>query len=241
VTREVADIVLTDDNFATIVEAIREGRAIYENIRKTLVYRLAGNACELMVMFAATLVGLPLPLLPLQLLWINLMTDSLPALAVVMDPARSELLEEPPRRPDEPMLGKTQWRTILLVGMLEAVVVLGVFLWAEPAENLERARSLAFSTLIFAELLRAFAARSATRIFWEVGAFTNKVLLGVVTVFVLLQIGLYEIPAVRHLFALAPLSRWELVLAFALGLIPVTVLEVAKLLRRWIHSRGVKA
>jgi Ca2+-transporting ATPase len=125
--------------------------------------------------------------------------------------------------------------------MLEAVVVLGVFLWAEPAENLERARSLAFSTLIFAELLRAFAARSATRIFWEVGAFTNKVLLGVVTVFVLLQIGLYEIPAVRHLFALAPLSRWELVLAFALGLIPVTVLEVAKLLRRWIHSRGVKA
>jgi len=235
VTREVADIVLTDDNFATIVEAIREGRAIYENIRKTLVYRLAGNACELMVMFAATLVGLPLPLLPLQLLWINLMTDSLPALAVVMDPARSELLKDPPRSPSEPMLGKPQWRTILLVGTLEAAVVLGVFLWADPSANLERARSLAFSTLVFAELLRSFAARSPTLIFWEVGAFTNKVLLGVITVFVLLQVGLYEIPAVRELFGLAPLGREEWALVLALGLIPVTALEMAKLMRRWLH------
>jgi Ca2+-transporting ATPase len=240
VTREVADIVLTDDNFATIVEAIREGRAIYENIRKTMVYRLGGNACELMVMFAAALVGLPLPLLPLQLLWVNLMTDSLPALAVVMDPARSELLDEPPRRPDEPMLGWPQWRTILLVGVLEAAVVLGVFLWADPAKNLELARSLAFSTLVFAELLRSFAARSPTRIFWEVGAFTNKVLLGVIIVFVLIQVMLYEIPAVRELFALVPLRREELALVLVLGLIPVTVLELAKLVRRWLHFRVVR-
>jgi Ca2+-transporting ATPase len=237
VTREVADIILTDDNYATIVEAIREGRAIYENIRKTLVYRLAGNACELMVMFAATLVGLPLPLLPLQLLWVNLMTDSLPALAVVMDPARTELLHEPPRRPDDPMLGRPQWRTILLVGALEAAVVLGVFLWANPEEQLERARSLAFSTLVFAELLRSFAARSPTRIFWEVGAFTNKVLLGVITLSVVLQGALFHVPAARELFALTPLRWEELALAFALGLIPVTVLEMAKLMRRWLHLR----
>jgi P-type Ca2+ transporter type 2C len=233
VTREAADIVLTDDNFATIVAAIREGRAIYENIRKTLVYLLVGNVGELLVMFAALLMGQPLPLVPLQLLWINLMTDSLPALALVMDPARQELLEDPPRRPEEPMLGGAQWRTILVAGAFEAAVVLGVFLWADPAEHLERARSLAFSTLVFAELLRSFAARSSTRIFWEVGAFTNRVLLAVIIVSVLLQGALYESSAVRALFELVALRPDELLLVFALGLIPVTVLEVSKLVRRW--------
>ncbi|MFL5344111.1 MAG: cation-translocating P-type ATPase [Hyalangium sp.] len=237
VTREAADIVLTDDNFATIIAAIREGRAIYENIRKTLVYLLVGNVGELLVMFIASLVGLPLPLVPLQLLWINLVTDSLPALALVMDPARAELLEDPPRRPDEPMLGAAQWRTILVVGLIEASVVLGVFLWANPSVYLERARALAFSTLIFAELMRSFAARSSTRLFWEVGAFTNRVLLGVITVSVLLQGALYLFPAVRGLFELAPLGWLDLALVFALGLIPVTALELAKLLRRWFRSR----
>ncbi len=105
------------------------------------MYLLAGNAGELVVMLAASLVGLPLPLLPLQLLWINLVTDGLPALALVMDPARSELLSRPPRRPDEPMLGRPQWRHILLVGSLEAAVVLGVFVWADPGQQLERARA----------------------------------------------------------------------------------------------------
>jgi len=237
VTREAADIVLTDDNFATIIAAIREGRAIYENIRKTLVYLLVGNIGELLVMFTAVLLGMPLPLVPLQLLWINLMTDSLPALALVMDPARSELLEDPPRRPEEPMLGRAQWRTIFVTGALEAAVVFGVFLWADPVEHLERARSLAFSTLVFAELLRSFAARSPTRIFWEVGAFTNRVLLGVIIASILIQGALYQIPAVRTLFELVPLRWEELVLVFSLGLIPVTALELAKLIRRWLHSR----
>lgn len=232
VTREAADLVLTDDNFATIITAIREGRAIYENIRKTLVYLLVGNVGELTLMLAASLVGLPLPLVPLQLLWINLVTDSLPALALVMDPARSELLARPPRRPDEPMLGPGQWRYILMVGTLEALMVLGVFIWADPARDVDHARALAFSTLVFAELLRAFAARSTTRLFWEVGPLTNRLLLGIVVFSVGLQGVLYELPAARELFGLGALRLWELGLAFALGLIPVTVLELSKLLRR---------
>ncbi|MGZ3459290.1 MAG: HAD-IC family P-type ATPase, partial [Archangium sp.] len=232
VTREAADLVLTDDNFATIVVAIREGRAIYENIRKTLVYLLVGNVGELAVMLVASLVGLPLPLVPLQLLWINLVTDSLPALALVMDPPHEELLSRPPRRPDEPMLGRPQWRHILLVGALEASVVLGSFIWADPAQHVERARALAFFTLVFAELFRAFAARSGSRLFWEVGPLTNRVLLGVILFSTGLQVGLYRLSATRRLFELEALHPWELGLAFALGLIPVTVLEVSKLLRR---------
>jgi Ca2+-transporting ATPase len=235
VTREAADLVLTDDNFATIITAIREGRAIYENIRKTLVYLLVGNVGELVVMLAASLVGLPLPLVPLQLLWVNLVTDSLPALALVMDPARSELLARPPRRPDEPMLGRPQWRHILLVGSLEAAVVLGAFLWADPGLHLERARAMAFSTLVFAELLRSFAARSPTRLFWEVGPLTNRVLVGVILFSAGLQLALYELPSARALFGLGELHLWELGLAFALGLIPVTVLELSKLLFRTRH------
>ncbi|MCY1082831.1 cation-translocating P-type ATPase [Archangium lansingense] len=232
VTREAADLVLTDDNFATIITAIHEGRAIYENIRKTLVYLLVGNVGELTLMLAASLVGLPMPLVPLQLLWINLVTDSLPALALVMDPARSELLARPPRRPDEPMLGPAQWRYILMVGTLEALLVLGVFIWADPAHDVDRARALAFSTLVFAELLRAFAARSATRIFWEVGPLTNRLLLGIVIFSVGLQVVLYELPAARGLFGLGALHPRELGLAFALGLLPVTLLEMTKLVRR---------
>ncbi|WPB77828.1 cation-translocating P-type ATPase [Archangium violaceum] len=240
VTREAADLVLTDDNFATIITAIREGRAIYENIRKTLVYLLVGNVGELTLMLAASLVGLPLPLVPLQLLWINLVTDSLPALALVMDPARSELLARPPRKPDEPMLGHAQWRYILMVGMLEALLVLGVFIWADPARDLERARALAFCTLVFAELLRAFAARSSTRLYWEVGPLTNKPLLGIVVFSVVLQGVLYLLPPARELFGLGAMHPWELGLAFALGFLPVTVLEMSKRVRRRkaLHSQS---
>src|SRR6185369_5397352 len=106
VTREVSDIVLADDNFASIVAAIREGRGIFDNIRKALVYLLAGNAAELAVMLIASLAGLPLPLLPLQLLWVNLVTDGLPALALVIDPPDSDVMAQPPRPPVEPILGR---------------------------------------------------------------------------------------------------------------------------------------
>lgn len=173
VSREASDMVLTDDNFASIVAAVREGRGIFDNIRKTLVYLLAGNASELAVMFGAALLGLPLPLLPLHLLWINLVTDGLPALALVTDPVDADAMKRPPRRPEEPMLARAQWTRICATGLLEAMITLAVFAWALRARDLTEARNLAFSTLVFGELLRAFAARSPDRLFWEVGAFTN--------------------------------------------------------------------
>ena len=160
VTREASDMVLTDDNFATIVAAVEEGRGIYDNIRKTLVYLLAGNAGELLLMLTASLLGLPLPLLPLHLLWINLVTDGLPALALVMDPPVPGVLDRPPRSAAEPMLGRFEWTRVLWVGALEASLVLTVFLAKLGEGDVARARSLAFSTLVFCELFRAFAARS---------------------------------------------------------------------------------
>jgi P-type Ca2+ transporter type 2C len=140
VTREASDMVLADDNFASIVAAIREGRGIFDNIRKTLVYLLSGNTAELTVMLVAALAALPLPLLPLHLLWINVVTDGLPALALVVDPAEDDVLQRPPRHPDEPMLGRAEWRFILTTGLLQAAATLGVFVWALNARDLSEAR-----------------------------------------------------------------------------------------------------
>src|SRR6185295_3014703 len=140
VTREASGMVLTDDNFASIIAAVKEGRGIFDNIRKTLVYLLAGNTGELAVMLAAAVAGLPLPLLPMHLLWINIVTDGLPALALVMDPTDRDVLERVPRDPREPMLGRAQWHVILLIGAFEGSAVLGVFAWGLQAGTLLEAR-----------------------------------------------------------------------------------------------------
>jgi Ca2+-transporting ATPase len=232
VTREASDMILTDDNFASIVAAVQEGRGIYDNIQKTLVYLLAGNAGELILMLGAAVSGLPLPLVPLQLLWINLVTDGLPALALVADPISEDLLRRRPREPDEPMLGRPQWTAVIVTGLLQAVVTISVFAWALRSRDLGEARNLAFSVIVFSELFRAFAARSTTHLFWEVGAFTNLRLLGVVLVSGVLQQGLHHIPLAQGLLGTGPLSAADGALAVALGLIPVSVLECSKLVRR---------
>jgi P-type Ca2+ transporter type 2C len=233
VTREASDMVLADDNFASIVAAIREGRGIFDNIRKTLVYLLSGNTGELTVMLVAALGGLPLPLLPLHLLWINVVTDGLPALALVVDPAEDDVLQRPPRHPDEPMLGRAEWRFIITTGLLQAAATLGVFVWALNARDVSEARNLAFSVLVFGELFRAFAARSTNRVFWEVGAFTNVRLLAVVVFSALMQLGIHHIPAAQAVFEIGPLSAADCLLTLLVASGPVTVIEVGKLVRRW--------
>ena len=235
VTREAADMVLTDDNYASIVAAVEEGRGIYQNVRKTLVYLLAGNAAELLVMLGAALIGWPLPLLPLHLLWINLATDGFPALALVMDPAPRDALAHPPRRRDEPILGRPEWTRIAAIGLLEGAVVLATFGWVLRDQGLAAARTVAFTTLVFSEVLRALAARSPTRLFWEVGPFTNIKLLVVVAGSILLQIALLQVPATRELFGLADATPATWGVALALGMIPVSVAELSKLVWRLVR------
>ena len=232
VTREASDMVLSDDNFATIVAAVREGRGIYDNIRKTLVYLLAGNTGELLVMLGAAAAGLPLPLLPLHLLWINLATDGLPALALVMDPPEEDILRRPPRPPGAPILGRSEWLNIAWTGLLQAAVTLGVFVWALRTRGIGEARNLAFTTLVFGELFRAFASRSPTKLFWEVGAFTNLRLVAVVAASALVQLGIHYIPGLGRVFQFGALSPRDVALTIALGVIPVTILELTKLVKR---------
>jgi len=236
VTREASDMVLADDNYASIVAAVREGRGIYDNIQKTLVYLLAGNTGELLLMLGATAFGLPIPLLPLQLLWINLVTDGLPALALVMEPAAPELLERPPRPLKEPILGRAQWITILWVGALEATLSLAVFAWALRTRDLPHARNMAFSVVVFAEVLRALASRSTSRTYFEVGAWSNMRLIAVVVASVGLQLLIHWVPPLHPLFDIAPMDAWEIGVTAGLGLVPATALELSKLLSRQKHS-----
>jgi len=231
VTREASDMVLADDNFASIIAAVREGRGVYDNIRKTLVYLLTGNAAELGVMFATSAAGLPLPLLPIHLLWINIVTDGLPALALVMDPPAPDVLRRPPRRPDEPMLGAPEWRAIVLTAAIEAAVVLAVFGVGLAIGTATEARSAAFSTLVLSELWRSFAARSRTRTFWHVGALTNLRLLGVVLISAAAQVLIHHTTVTRAFFGIAPLSWTQWGATVGAALIPVSILELRKLWR----------
>lgn len=232
VTREAADLILTDDNFASIVAALREGRGIFDNIRKTVAYLLAGNIGELAIMLGAVALGMPLPLLPLHILWINLATDSLPALALAADPTDPDVLSRPPRQPDSPLLGRREWLGILSVGMLQAVLTLGIFAWALEARGLDQARNLAFTSLVFGELFRAFGARSQDKTIFELGFLTNWRLLSVIMISALLQILIHHVPVFQQVLQLGPLSLAECVLTIGLGMIPLLAMEGWKLLQR---------
>ena len=238
VTREAADIVLADDNFATIVTAVEAGRGIFDNIRKTLVYLLSGNAAELCVMLVAAALGFPAPLLPLHLLWVNLVTDALPAIALVTDATNPDVMKRPPRSPTEPLLSRHEWTSIALTAAFQTLIVVGVFSWALETRGLQTARNLAFSTLVFGELLRAFAARDSQRPFWAVGVFTNLRLLGVVVFSVALQILIHHLPVTERLFGIIDLSLEDCLLSLLLGLLPLAALELAKVLWPRRSRRG---
>jgi Ca2+-transporting ATPase len=234
VTKEAADLIIIDDDFSSIVAAVEEGRGIYENIAKTLAYLLAGNSAELIVMLVAAILGWPLPLLPLQLLWVNLMTDGLPALALATDPVALDVLKRPPRPPDANLLDSEYIRLTVFTGLLTAAVALSAFAFEFywNRESLDYARNATFTTLVIGELLRAFGARSNAKTVFEVGLLSNLWLFLVVTVSFSLQLAIHQFPALQALFGTKPVVFEHFAVWIALGCIPVTVLEIRKLLLR---------
>jgi Ca2+-transporting ATPase len=238
VARQASAMILTDDDFASIIAAIREGRGIFDNIRKTLVYLLSGNIAELALVFGAAMAMLPMPLLPLQILWINLVTDGFPALALTMDPTADDVLDSPPRPAHEPILGRRQWLAIAVVGLIEAGLVLSVYAWALRARDLEHARSMAFSVLVFSEVFRALGARSPTRMLWQLGPLGNPRLLVVILLSITIQIAIHHIPFTQRLFDIGEISVSDCILGVGLGLIPLAFSELYKLWARRSVERG---
>ena len=234
VTKQAADMVITDDNFASIVAAVEEGRGIYDNIRKTLQYLLAGNCGELLLMTAAIVLGLPVPLLAIHLLWINLVTDGLPALCLATDPIDSDVMKQPPRARHERITDGGFLRTMFLTGALTAGVSFAVYLYALKFETPEMARTHAFAALVFAELLRSFGARSETRPLWRMNLFSNLNLLVVVGISFSIQVWSHHNALLAGFLKTTLISFSDCLMLLAVGAIPLMVLELVKVVR---HAR----
>ncbi|NMB45863.1 MAG: cation-translocating P-type ATPase [Firmicutes bacterium] len=244
VSREASDIVLADDNFATIVAAIEEGRAIYDNIRKFIRYLLGCNVGEVLTMLFATLVGLPLPLLPIQILWMNLVTDGLPAIALSVDPGDPDIMERSPRSPEEGIFARGLYLRIASQGLLIGICSLMVFVlelfWGSG--KLECARTMAFSALVMSQLLFVFQCRSEHHRVWEVGLLGNPWLLGAVIVSTAMHLAVLYIPTLQPIFKTVPLvyGQWALVLFFSglcavWGDVAVSIYEHIRRRLTWIR------
>ena len=231
VAREAADMVLLDDRFATIVAAVEEGRAIYDNIRKFLRYLLSTNAGELWVMLLGPLLGLPLPLLPLQILWINLVTDGLPALALAVEPPEQGLMRRPPRPPGESLLNRAMAFEVLWVGLLMAFVTLAVGLVAWRTGNPDW-QTMVFTTIALSQMGQALAVRSERHSIFRLGLLSNPAMIGAVLVTVALQGLVVYVPALQSIFGTRPLELNELLVCLGASTILLWAVELKKLLQR---------
>ena len=216
VSKEAADMILLDDDFGTIVAAVREGRVIYDNIRKFIRYILTSNSGELAVMLVAPFLGMPLPLLPLQILWVNLVTDGLPALALSLEPGESDVMRRPPRPPGEGVLGRGLAVHVLTTGALIALVSLGAgyYYWATDHASW---RTVVFTTLTLSQMSLALAVRSERHSLRRVGPFTNRALLGAVVLTFLLQMVVIYVPIFQEVFKTVALTRGDLLVVIALS------------------------
>ena len=218
VAKQTADMVLTDDNFASIVAAIEQGRIIYSNIRKFVYFLLACNVGEILIIFAAMLVGMPIPLRPVQLLWLNLVSDGAPALALGLEKGDPDIMKHPPRSPKEPVINRDMAIGIGVVGIVDAIAILAVFYLAlqRYPDQLVAAQTIAFVTLCCSELIRAFTARSEYHSVFSIGVFSNRWMVWAVGVSFLLVLMVVYLPFLRPFFDTVPLGAgdWLLMLPF---------------------------
>ena len=228
VSKEASDIILRNDNFATIVKAVYEGRVIYDNIRKFIRYMLSTNSGEILTMFFALMIGMPLPILPIQILWINLVTDSFPALALGVEPAEKNVMNRPPRDPKESIFARGLWQHIIWVGLLMSFGTLGVMAWGLKYDDLDHARSMVFFTLAGFQMFHVMAIRSERESIFTLGLLSNKALLGAVLLTFLLQLMITYIPILQRIFKTAPLSAIELFICITISFSVFIAVEVEK-------------
>lgn len=227
VTKEASDMILTDDNFASIVNAVEEGRSIFDNIKKFVNYLLSSNFGEVLTILVAGLIGLPLPLIAIQILWVNLLTDGLPAVALGVDPADPNIMNRKPRKPDEGVLSKNLMFNVLSIGILIAIATLFVFKKG-LAIDLTTARTMAFTTLVVLEIVRVQMIRSQ----YNVGIFSNKFLIGAIVLSILLQLAVLYTP-LNVVFKTTPLNfaAWSYIIIAGVAVLIVGQV-LAKIIRK---------
>ena len=235
VSKEASDMIILDDNFATIVNAVREGRTIYDNVRKFIKYTMTSNAAEIYVMLFAPFLGMPLPLTALQILWINLVTDGLPGLALAVEPAEKNVMRRPPIAPDESIFARGMGVHILWVGLLMGFISLGVGYWGWFTEIVNW-QTLLFTTLTISQMAHAMAIRSSRESIFTQGFFTNPMLVGAVSLTLALQLLVIYWQPLANIFGTTPLTLKELGLSMGLSLLVFVVVEIEK----WVKRRLAK-
>jgi Ca2+-transporting ATPase len=237
VSREAARMILLDDHFATIVRAVREGRRIFDNIRKFVKYIMTCNGAEIWTILLAPMLGLPMPLLPIHLLWINLVTDGLPGLALARERSEPDIMHRPPRRSDESIFAGGIGYHILWVGLLMAGVTLSAEAWAID-QQLEHWQTMVFTILAFAQLGHVLAIRSERQFLFQQGILSNLALLGAILLTVALQCMVVYLPAANDIFHTQPLSLRELLICLAAAAVVFHAVELEKLIKRIYRNRN---
>jgi len=231
VSKEAASMILLDDNFASIVNAVREGRKIFDNIRKFIKYLLTTNSGEIWTLFLAPVLGLPIPLLPIQILWINLVTDGLPALALSVEPPEGNVMNRPPRHPKESIFAGGLGIHAIGIGLLMAALVLCIQVWSIRSGN-EHWQTMVFTMLCITQLGHVLAIRSERESLFKIGPFSNRYLLGAVLLTFLLQMATVYLPVLNPVFKTTPLTLQELLLTLAMSSLVFFAVEVEKFFRR---------
>ena len=235
VSKEASDIILTDDNFASIVNAIKEGRGIYDNIKKFVEYLLSSNLGEILVIFVAMLIGMPLPLIAIHILWINLATDGLPALALSVDPAEPGIMERKPRKKDSKIFSKNVVLRMMAVGIIMCVGTLALFKLYDPVNNLVYAQTMAFSTIMMFQMFNVLNCRSEKNSLFKIGIFSNKYLIGAIVISILLQVIVIYTP-LAIFFKTVPLSLVDWIYIILMSSTVLIFGETIKLIRNKINK-----
>jgi Ca2+-transporting ATPase len=238
VTKEASDMVITDDNFASIEAAIEEGRGIYENIKKSVYFLLSCNTGEIMVMFLASLFGLPLPLFAIQILFVNLVTDGLPALALGIDPTEKGIMNKPPRPKNEAILTRSFLINTFVIGSFIALITLGAFVWELyfDSKDVEAARTMAFFVLATSQLVHSYNCRSSEKSIFKLGIFSNPQLIGATLLSLIMLLMVSEIGVLQQIFKVVGLTWKEWIVAILLSLSPLLLVEILKV----IYNHGNK-
>lgn len=236
VAKEAAHMILLDDNFATIVSAVREGRRIFDNIRKFIKYTMTSNSGEIWTIFLAPLLGMPIPLLPIHILWINLVTDGLPGVALAMEPEEKGVMNRPPRPPNESIFAHGMWQHMLWVGLLMGALSLLTQAWAIKDGNAHW-QTMVFTVLTLSQLGHVLAIRSETESLFAQGIFSNRPLIVAVLFTVALQMAVIYVPWMNVIFKTQPLSVEELAFCMVVASVVFFAVEVEKWLRRhgWLY------
>ena len=227
VAKNASDMILADDNFVTIVEAVKNGRHIYENIKKAIHFLISTNVGEIVAIFLGLLLGLDTPLLAIQLLWINLITDSFPAIALGLEPVDKNIMDKKPKDSKKGLFADGLWGKIFVEGTMIGVLTLFAFSLGTNLYGLEVGRTMAFISLSMLELIHSFNIRSEESIF-KVGIFKNIYLIGAFILGIIMQVAVFAIPQIAKIFEVVPLNNIQWLYTILISILPIFLIEMQK-------------